>query len=163
MHGTKEDDEMPASPIPAGYHSVTPYLAIDGAKRALAFYAEAFGARERMRMERPDGRIGHAEIEIGDSVIMLADPWPEEKFVAPRGEEVSVSIHLYVPDVDATFARAVAAGAAAERQVETQFYGDRSGSVRDPFGHRWHISTHVEDVPPDEIQGRMEAMSAKPK
>ena len=151
---------MPVSPIPPGYHSVTPYLAIDGAARALAFYAEAFGARERMRLEAPGGKIGHAEIEIGDSVVMLADPWPEGQFVAPRGDAVSVSIHLYVEDADAAFARAVAAGAVAVQPMETKFYGDRSGTLRDPFGHRWHLASHVEDVSMEEVGRRVQAMAA---
>ena len=151
---------MPVPPIPSGYRSVTPYLAIDGAARALAFYAEAFGARERMRLEAPGGKIGHAEIEIGDSVIMLADPWPEGQFVAPSGGAVSVSLHVYVEDADAMFARAIAAGAAPVQPMETKFYGDRAGTVRDPFGHHWHLATHVEDVAPEEIRRRAAAMSA---
>jgi PhnB protein len=151
---------MPVPAIPPGYRSITPYLAIDGAARALAFYAEAFGARERMRLDMPGGRIGHAEIEIGDSVVMLADPWPEGRFVAPRGEEVSVSLHLYVPDADEVFARAVAAGAVPVQPVTTKFYGDRSGTVRDPFGHQWHLATHVEDVTEEEVRRRLAAMSA---
>ena len=126
---------MAVQPIPEGYHSVTPYLAINGATRALAFYAEAFGARERMRLEGPGGTIGHAEIEIGDSVVMLADPGPGGDVAAPAEGATSVSLHLYVPDVDAAYARARAAGAVEVRKVETMFYGDRGGSVRDPFGH----------------------------
>jgi len=152
-----EDATMVPPGIPPGYHSITPYLAIDGAARALDFYAAAFGARERLRLDAPGGKIGHAEIEIGDSVLMLADPWPEGHFVAPASEDVSVTVHLYVPDVDAVFARAVAAGASVTRPPEDQFYGDRSGSVRDPFGHVWHIATHVEDVTPEEIHRRMQA------
>ena len=150
---------MPVSRIPPGYSSVTPYLAIDGAARALAFYAEVFGARERMRLEAPGGTIGHAEIEIGGSVVMLADGWPEGKFVAPQGDTASVSIHLYVEDADAVFARAIAAGATQVQPMETKFYGDRSGSVRDPFGHLWHVATHVEDVSEEEIGRRMAAMT----
>lgn len=149
---------MPVQTIPSGYHSVTPYLAVDGAARAIGFYAEAFGARERMRLGRPDGRIGHAELEIGDSVVMLADPWPEGHFAAPKTEETSINIHLYVADADAVFARAIAAGAKAVHPMETKFYGDRSGTVRDPFGHVWHLATHVEDVTPAEIERRMQAM-----
>jgi PhnB protein len=149
---------MTVKPVPAGYRTITPYLAVDDAARAIAFYAEAFGARERMRLDAPGGRIGHAEIEIGDSVIMLADPWPEAHFAAPRGEDVSVTIHLYVDDADTAFARAIAAGAAAMRPLETMFYGDRTATVRDPFGHHWHLATHVEDVAPEEIKRRMQAM-----
>ncbi|GGG49111.1 glyoxalase [Caldovatus sediminis] len=145
-------------PIPPGYPRVTPYLAIEGAERALAFYAEVFGALERMRLPAPGGRIGHAEIEIGESVIMLADPWPEGKFVAPRGETASVTIHLYVEDVDAVFARALAKGATVMQPVETKFYGDRGGTLRDPFGHVWHVATHVEEVSPEEIRRRAAAM-----
>ena len=148
---------MSAPPIPPGYHSITPYLAVDGAARAIEFYTSVFGARERLRLPRPDGGIAHAELEIGDSLLMLADPWPGGNFAAPHGEAVAVSIHLYVPDVDAVFARAVIAGATPERSVATQFYGDRSGTLRDPFGHRWHISTHIEDVSLEEIGRRMTA------
>ena len=150
---------MPVSPIPPGYSSVTPYLAIDGAARAIAFYAEVFGARESIRLDAPGGKIGHAEIEIGGSVVMLADPWPEGKFTAPRGDEASVGIHLYVADADATFARAVAGGATPVQPMETKFYGDRSGSLRDPFGHLWHVAMHVEDVTEEEIRRRMAAMT----
>jgi PhnB protein len=144
--------------IPEGYHSVTPYLAVHDAAAALDFYKRAFGARERMRMAAPGGKVGHAEIEIGDGVVMLADAWPEGRFVAPSGEEVSVSLHLYVEDADAAFARAVAAGATVVQPVETKFYGDRMGTVRDPFGHRWHLATHVEDVTEEEIARRMREM-----
>jgi PhnB protein len=153
------EEKMPVAPIPPGYPTVVPYLAVDGAARAIEFYAKAFGARERMRVNRPDGKLGHAEIEIGDSLVMLADPWPGHAFVAPQGDAVSVSLHLYVTDVDAVFARAVAAGASIERPLETMFYGDRGGTLRCPFGHRWHVSTHVEDVAPEELQRRMAAMS----
>jgi PhnB protein len=148
---------MAVGPIPQGYRSATPYLAIDGAARAIDFYKQVFGARERMRMPAPGGKVGHAEIEIGDSVIMLADPWPEGHFLPPSGKENSVSIHLYVENADTTFARAVNAGAKVTQAIETKFYGDRSGSVRDPFGHLWHIATHVEDVPEDEMRRRLEA------
>jgi PhnB protein len=144
---------------PEGYRSVTPYLAVDGAARAIGFYAEAFGARERMRLDAPGGKIGHAELEIGDSVVMLADPWPGGAFEAPRGESASVSIHIYVSDADAVFARALAAGATAIRPVETHFYGDRGGTLRDPFGHHWHVATRVEDLSPEEIRGRMAAQA----
>jgi PhnB protein len=142
---------------PHGYRSVTPYLAVDGAARAIGFYAEAFGARERMRLEMPGGKIGHAELEIGDAVVMLADPWPGGAFEAPRGETASVTIDLYVPDADAVFARAVAAGASAIRPVETHFYGDRGGMLRDPFGHHWHVAHRVEEVSLEEAKRRMAA------
>lgn len=146
---------MPVSARPPGYHSVTPYLAVDGAARAIDFYIKVFDARERMRFDAPGGKIGHAEIEIGNALVMLADPWPEGHFVAPKGKEVSVSIHLYLEDADGVVARAVAAGATLVQPMETKFYGDRSGTVRDPFGHVWHISTHVEDVSPEEMKRRM--------
>jgi PhnB protein len=149
------------APVPSGYHVVTPYLAVDGAARAIEFYTAAFGARERMRVGRPDGRIGHAEIEIGDAVVMLADPWPEGNFVAPGDRPPSVNIHLYVGDADAVFARAIERGASTVRPMETMFYGDRIGTVRDPFGHVWHLATHVEDVPQEEIERRMRAMAEK--
>jgi PhnB protein len=145
-------------PVPQGYRSITPYLSVDGAAEAIAWYARAFGARERMRLAMGGGRLGHAEIEVGDSLVMLADPWPQGDFNPPRGS-VPVMLHLYVGDVDAAFARAVAAGATPLRPVETQFYGDRSGSLRDPFGHVWHLATQVEQVSPEEIQRRMAAMS----
>ena len=131
---------------PEGYRSVTPYLAVDGAARAVAFYAEAFGARERMRLDMPGGKIGHAELEIGDALVMLADPWPGGAFEAPRGGTASVSIHLYASDADAVFARPVEAGATASRAVGTHFYGDRGGMLRDPSGHHWHLAHRVEEV-----------------
>jgi PhnB protein len=148
-------------PVPAGYSSVTAYLIVDGGARALEFYARAFGAREVMRLPAPGGRIGHAEIEIGDSRVMLADECPEMDTRAPAAYGGSpVTLHLYVGDVDAVVARAVAAGAELRRPVQDQFYGDRSGTIRDPFGHVWHLATHVEDVPPEEIQRRMQAMAS---
>ena len=145
-------------PIPDGYRQVTPYLIVDGAARALDFYAKAFGAVERMRMAAPGGKVGHAEIQVGDSVIMLADEHPEMGARGPRAFGGSpVSIHLYVADVDATVKAAVAAGAKVIRPVENQFYGDRSGTLEDPFGHHWHVSTHVEDVPHEELARRAAA------
>jgi PhnB protein len=151
----RQEPSMTASATPSGYRSITPYLAIDGAARAIDFYKKVFGARERMRMDAPGGKVGHAEIEIGDSLIMLADPWPEGTFVAPQGGVSSVSLHMYVEDADDIFARAIAAGAKSVQAMETKFYGDRSGSLRDPFGHLWHISTHVEDVSEEEMRERM--------
>jgi PhnB protein len=149
-------------PIPDGYHNVTPYLIVDGAAKALDFYKQAFGAKERMRMGSPGGKVGHAEIQIGDSVIMLADEHPEMDARGPRAFGGSpVTVHLYVDNVDATVKSAEAAGAKIMRPVQDQFYGDRSGTIEDPFGHRWHVSTHVEDVPPDEMERRAaEAMKA---
>jgi PhnB protein len=149
-------------PIPDGYSQVTPYLNVDGASAAIDFYSKVFGATERMRMPAPGDRIGHAELEIGDSLIMLADEHPEMGIRGPKAIGGSpVTIHVYVDDVDGVFELAVKEGATATRQVENQFYGDRSGQFEDPFGHRWSIATHVEDVPPDEMAKRMtEAMGA---
>ena len=148
-------------PIPDGYPTVTPYLCVDGAAAAIAFYGEVFGATERMRMAAPDGKIGHAELQIGDAVLMLSDEYPDMGLRGPQalgGTPVTVSV--YVEDVDAVFARAVQAGAKALRPVEDQFYGDRSGQFVDPFGHRWSVATHTEDVSPDEMARRAtEAMS----
>jgi PhnB protein len=146
---------MTVKPIPEGYHSVTPYLVVDGAAEAIRWYCEAFGATEALRLPMGD-RVGHAEIRIGDSFVMLADEWPDMGIVGPksRGGPTS-SLMIYVEDSDRVFDRAIIAGATAERPVETQFYGDRSGTLLDPFGHRWTIATHVEDVPEDEIKRRM--------
>lgn len=144
------------NPIPEGYRRVTPYLIVDGAAAAIDFYASVFGATERMRMDAPEGRIGHAELEIGDSVIMLADEHPEMNARGPRSVGgTPVSLHMYVEDVDGVFERAVEAGAKSVRPVEDQFYGDRLGSFEDPFGHHWSVATHVEDVSPDEMSKRM--------
>jgi PhnB protein len=145
-------------PIPDGYHSATPYLIVKGAAEAIDFYKRAFGATESLRMADPKGGIAHAEIKIGDSVIMLADEHPNMGYRGPRSLGGStVSIMLYVTDVDGTFDRAVKAGAKAQRPVANQFYGDRSGTLEDPFGHIWTISTHVEDVAPEEMKRRAEA------
>lgn len=141
--------------IPEGYHTATPYLIVKSAAKAIEFYKKAFGAEEMMRMLQPDGRIGHAEIKIGDSPIMLADEFPEKGASSPQSLGGSpVSILLYVEDVDAMFAQAVAAGAAVQRPVADQFYGDRTGGVIDPFGHVWYIATHKEDVSPEEMKKR---------
>lgn len=151
---------MKINPIPAGYHSVTPYLIIKGAARALDFYQRAFGATELMRIPGPGDQIGHAEMLLGDSHIMLADECPQMKALSPQTiGGTPVLLHLYVPDADAMFAQAIAAGASVEQPMENKFYGDRSGSVLDPFGHRWTLSTHVEDVSPEEIGRRIAAMS----
>ncbi len=147
--------------IPEGYHSVTPYLIVRGAARAIDFYEKAFGAKELFRMPQPDGRVGHAELQIGDSRIMLADEHPEVGARSPQSVGGSpVTIHLYVDDVDATVAGAVTAGARVTRPVADQFYGDRSGGLTDPFGHVWYVATHVEDVPADEIERRAAAQHA---
>src|ERR1700747_3623602 len=145
-------------PIPEGYHTATPYLIVTGAAKAIEFYKKAFVAEEMMRMAQPDGRIGHAEIKIGDSPIMLADEFPEMGARSPQSLGGSpVSILLYVEDVHAFAKRAAAAGTKVIRPVKDQFYGDRSGSFEDPFGHQWHIATHVEDVAPGEMHKRAAA------
>lgn len=155
---------MSATAVPAGHHTVTPYLAIKNAVRALEFYQRAFGAIEVYRLMMPDGRLGHAEIRIGDSLIMLADEFPEYGGKSPETLGGSpVSIHLYVEDVDSLFRTAVAAGAKERKQVQDQFYGDRAGQLQDPFGHLWWVATHKEDVAPDEMQHRVEAMFAGKK
>lgn len=147
--------------IPDGYHTATPYLIIKGAAKALDFYRKAFGATELMRMQGPDGKVGHAEIKIGNSPIMLADEFPDMGYKSPQSLGGSpVSIMLYVEDVDKTVERAVAEGAKITKPVQDQFYGDRNGSIHDPFGHVWTISTHVEDVSPEEMERRAEAMHA---
>jgi PhnB protein len=147
--------------MPEGYHSVTPYLTVDDAVAALAFYKRVFGARERMRMSAPSGRIGHAEIEIGDSCIMLADAFPDMDCRSPKTiGGTPVNLYLYVADVDTVVREAIANGAKELRPVKDQFYGDRSGSVEDPFGHVWHIATRKETLAPDEIERRAaEAMA----
>jgi len=151
---------MTVKPIPEGYHSVTPYLIFSGASDAIAFYKKALGAEEVTRMDGPGGRIHHAEIRIGDSHIMLADEHPEIGAVSPKTIGGSpVSIHLYVEDVDAAVERAVAAGAKLVRPVADQFYGDRTGGVEDPFGYRWFIATHKEDLTMDEIRRRAAAQA----
>ena len=151
---------MSAKPIPDGYPAITPYLVIDGAARAIDFYKDVFGATERMRMPAGEGRIGHAELAIGGSVLMLSDTCPQMKAFAPvPGASAPLSLHLYVTDVDAVVARAVAAGAVVEHPVENKFYGDRSGGIVDPFGHHWHVATHVEDVSPEEIHRRVAGMN----
>ena len=149
---------QPVKPIPEGYHSITPYLIVKGAAKAIDFYKAAFGATELFRMAQPDGRVGHAEVRIGDSVVMLADEHPDMGARSPQTiGGTPLSLLLYVPDVDAVVARAVAAGAQLTRPVADQFYGDRSGILTDPFGHSWFVSTHVEDVPPDELERRASA------
>jgi PhnB protein len=149
---------MAVKPVPDGYHTVTPYLIINGAAQAIEFYKRAFGATELVRMPEPNGRIGHAEIKIGDSMIMLADEHHEMGYRGPRTlGGTSVSILLYVPDVDRVFDRAIEAGAKSQRPVANQFYGDRMGTLEDPFGHVWTIGTHIEDISPEEMKRRMAA------
>lgn len=147
-------------PIPEGYQRVIPYLIINGAGAAIEFYGEVLGATERMRMPAPGGKIGHAELEIGDSIVMLADEHPESGARGPMAYGGSpVSLVVYVEDVDAVFEKATSRGATPVRPVENQFYGDRTGTFDDPFGHRWTVSTHVEDVSPEEIADRMSAFT----
>lgn len=152
---------MSVQAIPEGYHSVTPYLIVDGAAEAIRWYGEAFGATELMRLPMGD-KIGHAEIRIGDSMIMLSDEWPDQGKLGPqkRGGATSAFM-IYVEDADAVFERAVAAGGTVEQPMSDQFYGDRSGSITDPFGHSWTLATHVEDVAPEEMERRMAEWSAQ--
>ncbi len=149
---------MAVKPVPDGYHTATPYLIVNGAAKAIDFYKKVFGATELMRFGGPDGKIGHAEIKIGDSMIMLADEHPEMNARSPQTVGgTPVFVMLYLPDVDGVVAKAVSAGAKVLQPVEDRFYGDRSGTLQDPFGHLWTVSTHKEDVPPDEMRRRAEA------
>lgn len=155
----QEEAIMAVKPIPEGYHTATPYLVLKGAANAIEFYKKVFGAVEMMRMPQPDGRIGHAEIKIGDSPIMLADEFPEMGHRGPQSLGGSpVSILLYVADVDAVVGKAVAGGAKIVKPVQDQFYGDRTGFIEDPFGHLWGIATHKEDVSPAEMERRAAAL-----
>jgi PhnB protein len=150
-----------AKPIPDDYPRVTPYLYVDRAAAAIDFYCSVLGAKERMRMAGPDGRIGHAELDLGDSMIMLADESPDIDVRGPRAiGGTPISLHVYVEDADVVFDRAIQAGARVLRPIENQFYGDRSGQFEDPFGHRWNVATHIEDVPPDEMETRASAAMA---
>jgi|ERR1700735_4010101 PhnB protein len=145
--------------IPDGYRTVTPYLIIDGAARAIEFYKTAFGATEKFRFPTPDGKIGHAELQIGDCVIMLADESPARGALCPgRVGGTPVALMLYTEGVDKVVDRAVTQGATLQRPVADQFYGDRTGTILDPFGHQWHVATHIEDVTPEEMQRRLKAM-----
>ncbi|MCU1311731.1 MAG: Glyoxalase/bleomycin resistance protein/dioxygenase (Dioxygenase) [Candidatus Angelobacter sp.] len=148
-------------PIPDGYHSVTPYLIVQGAAKAIEYYKDVFGAKEMMRFPMPDGKVAHAEIKIGDSPVMLADEMPQMGYKNPQALGGSpVSLMLYVGDVDTVFEKAVANGAKPIRPVKDQFYGDRSGTITDPFGHVWTVATHKEDVSSEEMQRRMKEMAA---
>jgi PhnB protein len=152
---------MATKPIPEGYHTLSAYLAVDDAARAIDYYTKAFGAKERVRLRGPDGKIGHAEIEIGDSVIMLSDPMPQASTRPPKAlGGTSASVMMFVEDVDAVVKRAVDAGATVTMEVADQFWGDRFGTVTDPFGHVWSISTHIEDLTPEEIEERGRAAMA---
>ena len=148
------------NPIPQGYHEVTPYLFIKGAADAIEYYKKVFGATERMRMPGPNGRVMHAEIEIGDSIVMLADEHPQMGARSPQTiGGTACSLHVYVRDVDTVVKNAVDSGAQLARPVENQFYGDRSGTIIDPFGHMWSVATHIEDVAPEEMRKRMAKMT----
>jgi PhnB protein len=154
-------------PIPEGYHAITPYLCVKGASHAIDFYKKAFGAKEVMRVPGPEGSIGHAELQIGDSRVMLADEFPHMNVRSPHSiGGTPVALHLYVEQADRVFDQAVAAGAKVVRPVADQFYGDRTGTVEDPFGHVWHVATHKEDVPMEELKKRaaaaMDSVSMKP-
>ena len=150
--------------IPDGYNAVTPYLIVDGAAAAIEFYKKIFGAKEVMRMPAPGGRIGHAEVKIGDSHVMLADENPDMNARSPKSVGGSpISLLLYVDDVDKTVERAIAAGARLKRPVADQFYGDRTGGIEDPFGHQWYVATHTEDVSPEEMQKRSRELAATTK
>ena len=150
---------MTVKPIPESFHSVTPYLSIKGATEALEFYKRAFNATEMFRLPAPSGEIGHADILIGDSHIMLSDPCEESPIPSPQAlGGSSVGLHVYVEDVDALFAQAITAGAKKVKSVEDQFYGDRTGTLEDPFGHIWFLATHKEDLTPEEINKRAETL-----
>lgn len=147
---------MSVKPIPEGYHSITPYLGVADAAKAIEFYQKAFDATVVMRLDMPDGKVGHAELRIGDSAIMMASPCEEMAFGSPGSEPTSVGLHLYVEDVDAAYKQAVSAGATALSPPKDQFYGDRSGTLKDPFGHVWFMATHKEDLTEAQIRQRAE-------
>ena len=152
---------MATKPVPEGYHTVTPYLAVDDAGQAIEYYKKAFGAKERMLMDAPDGKIGHAELEIGDSLVMVSDPFPQSSSKSPKElGGTTAGAFMYVDDVDAVVKQAVDAGATVTMEVADQFWGDRFGTITDPFGHVWSIATHVEDVPPGEMAERAKAAMA---
>ena len=152
---------MAVKPIPEGYHTLTAYLAVDNATEAIEFYKRAFGAKERMRMDAPGGKIGHAELEIGDSRIMLSDPWPQSNARPPKElGGTTMGIFMYSEDVDAAIQQAVDAGATVEMEPDDMFWGDRFGTVADPYGHLWSIATHKEDLTPEELAERREAAMA---
>lgn len=158
---------MTVQPIPEGYPRVTPYLCVDGAAAAIDFYVSVLGAEERMRMPAPGGKVGHAELALGNSVIMLADEYPDMGFRSPKAVGgTPITLHVYVEDVDTVFAKALARGAKELSPVKDEFYGDRTGQLEDPFGHRWSIASHIEDVPAEEMEKRakeaMQSMNPKP-
>jgi PhnB protein len=152
---------MAVKPIPEGYHSLNAYLAVDDAAAAIEYYSEVFGAKERFRMDGPDGRIGHAELQIGDSVLMLSDPMPQSNYKSPKElGGTSAGLLLYVEDVDAIVSKATETGSTLTMPVEDMFWGDRFGQVTDPFGHAWQIATHKEDLTEEEIAERSKAAMA---
>jgi PhnB protein len=152
------EPKMAVSHIPEGYHSVTPYLIVHGAAEAIRFYGEAFGAVEVLRMPMGDsGKLAHAEVRIGDSHVMLSDEWPDQGFLGPKARGgATASLMIYLADVDSAWERAIAAGCTAEKAPADQFWGDRMGTLTDPFGHRWTLATHVEDVSEEEMERRMQ-------
>jgi PhnB protein len=152
---------MAVKPVPEGYHTLTPYLAVENAADAIEYYKKAFGAEEKFRMDAPGGKIGHAELQIGDSLVMLSDPFPQSSAKAPSELGATTgSVFMYVEDVDAVVKQAVDAGATVKMEVADQFWGDRFGTITDPFGHMWSIATHIEDVPPEEMAERAKAAMA---
>jgi len=152
---------MSVQPVPEGYHTLIPYLAVEDAAEAIDYYKQAFGAKERARMDGPDGKVGHAELEIGDSVVMLADPFPHASTTPPtEAGATTAAIVMYIDDVDAVVKRAVGAGATIAEEIEDKFWGDRFGTIKDPFGHVWSIGTHIEDVSPEEMAERAKAAAA---
>jgi PhnB protein len=153
---------MAVKPIPEGYHTLTPYLTVENASEAIHFYKRAFGAKERVRMDAPDGKVGHAELEIGDSLVMLSDPFPQATTKPPTElGGTTAGIFMYSEDVDKTIQTAVDAGATLTTEPEDMFWGDRFGSVTDPYGHLWSIATHIKDLSPEEIaEGAKAAMAA---
>ena len=152
---------MAVQPVPEGYNTVTPYLAVPNAAEAIDFYTRALGAKERVRMPGPGDSIMHAELEIGDSLIMLSDPFPQASTKTPKElGGTSVNIFVYIEDIDALYKQAVDAGATSLMEPDDMFWGDRFGLVQDPFGHTWTIATHIEDVPPEEMQKRSEEFMA---
>ena len=155
---------MAVKPIPEGYHTIIPYLAVDDATGAIEFYKRAFGAKERLRMPMPGGKVGHAELEIGDSVIMLSDPFEQSRTKTPKTiGGTTVGIFIYSEDVDETYKQALDAGATSTQEPEDMFWGDRFARVTDPYGHSWQIATHVEDVAPQEMERRsQEALASTP-
>ena len=150
-----------AKTIPDGFHTVTPYLTVKNAVEAIEFYERAFGARERLRLDMPDGKVGHAELVIGNSIVMLADEFPECGNQSPQTLGSPVGFAVYVDDADRAMQRAIDAGATVKEPISDKFYGDRAGSVTDPFGYKWMLMTHIEDVSPEEVKRRMAEMFGK--